>query len=220
MKRIALTAVAAVVAMSVPSAAHAAGDSLDGGCFLAATELGSLTSNAATGVLGDLSVTRDGTGVATDATVACWIDVNGGEVTGTRFGYSGFGAQAGVDRVAFTAAPTDVVSVCEQVGYGDGGTTSRCDVVTDAPVPPAVVGNILEDIWNVTDVWSIDPTICPVLQQLHGDYGPVTIGPDGDVYVPDPIGLGIAQLQDCPPYEPPPSDPPVPPQLFLLAPSP
>jgi len=220
MRRIALTAVAAVAAMSMPPAAHAAGDSVDGGCFLAAAELGSLTSNAATGVLGDVSATRDGTGVATNATVTCWIEVNGGEVAGTRFPYSGAGAQAGVNRITFAAAPTDVVSVCEQVGYGDGGTTSRCDTVTDAPVPPAAVGNILEDLWEVTDVWSLDPTICPVLQQIRGDYGPVTVGPDGDVYVPDPIGLGIAHLQDCPPYEPPTTDPPLPPQVFFLAPAP
>jgi len=201
-------------------AAQAAGDTVDGGCFVAAANLNDLTSGVATGVIGDVSVTRDGGGEPSDATVTCWIDVNGSEVAGTRFSYSGFGVQAGDDRIAFTATPSDVVAVCEQVMSGATTITSECAPVTDKTVPPASIVQLLNDIWDTTDPPPIDPTICPVLIVLHGDYGPITIGPDGDVYVPDPIGLGVGHLQDCPPYADPSPDGPPPWQVFFAPPSP
>jgi hypothetical protein len=42
--------------------------------------------------------------------------------------------------------------------------------------------------------------ICPVLSHLAGNYpGGLSIHPDGDVYVPDPLGLGLNPVYDCPP---------------------
>jgi len=48
----------------------------------------------------------------------------------------------------------------------------------------------------------IDPTVCPVFTEYDGSYaGVVTVGPNGDIYVIDPLDLnGGAPIYDCPPY--------------------
>jgi hypothetical protein len=191
----------------VTPSAYAATGSTTGGCLLAAANLDNATAGTATGLIGDVSATTDSTGLPVNATVTCWVDVNGGEVAGSRFSYSGFGAQDGVDEVAFSATPDDAVSLCEQVGYGDGSTTSWCAPVADAAVPPRGWIRPVDDILDTTDPPPIDPTICPVLVEISGNYGAVTIGPDGDVYVIDPLGVGVSQLQDCPPYDTDPAPP-------------
>jgi len=219
MTRLALAALVGLAMLAGP-AAHAAGETVDGGCFVAAANLDNLTSGVATGVIGDVSATRDGGGEPSDATVTCWIDVNSSEVAGTRFSYGGFGVQAGDDRVAFAATPSDVVALCQQVVSGAITIASQCAPVTDTTVPPPSIVRVVDDILDETDPPPIDPTICPVLVVVHGDYGPITIGPDGDVYVADPVGLGVSQLQDCPPYTPPTSDGPQPLQVFFAPPSP
>jgi hypothetical protein len=70
-------------------------------------------------------------------------------------------------------------------------------------MPPRIVTDILDivdgDIYHAY-VSVIDPLVCPKLVGLAGTYGPVTIAPDGDVDVPDPLDLWDGPMYDCPPY--------------------
>src|SRR4051794_35285776 len=100
-KRAFVGVLAVGLATLVTPAAHAASNTTHGGCFLVAGYLDNLTSGAEVGFLGDVSLTQDSPGAPTGATVTCWIDVNGVEAGGTRFSYTGFGAQAGVNEVRY-----------------------------------------------------------------------------------------------------------------------
>jgi len=212
MTKVLLIGVAASV-MAVgfaPAASAAGGDIIDGGCFFNTDQQATLTGGANVGVIGDKSLTQDASGLPIDATVSCQIQVNRAPAPGTTFSYSGFGVQAGVDRASFTAGPADSVNLCQRVVYADGTDTGwvcpgveHCFI--EGPpwpcLPPAV--NALLDLVNgvLNDAFTtiIDPQVCPVLVANAGTYGPVTIAPDGDVYVLDPLGL-IGVAYDCPPY--------------------
>jgi len=196
MRRILLAAALSLSPLVVPVAAHAAAhDLILGGC---GWEFEPSTSGATTweGVIHDASATTDATGLPTAATVTCWAIVNGTEAPGTRFSYSGFGVQSGVDRVSFTAAEGDWVDLCEQVTFADG-TTQLHGGCGDPNfyLPPQAVIDVLDIVFN-----DLDPLDCPALARLAGTYGPVTIAPDGDVYVADPLDLGLNPIYDCPPY--------------------
>lgn len=203
MRRFLLAAALSLSPLVVPAAAHAAAhDLILGGC---GWESAPRTGGATTweGVMYDHSVTTDSTGVPTGATVTCWIAVNGVEAPGTRFSYSGFAVQAGVDRFSFTAEDFDPIQLCQQVTYADGssGKYDGCDGALIFYFPPRNVTDILDIIDGDIDnayVSVIDPLVCPELARLAGTYGPVTITPDGDVEVPDPLGLWDGPMYDCP----------------------
>jgi hypothetical protein len=140
--------------------------------------------------------------------VTCWLEVNGVEAPGTRFGYVGTGVQAGVNPMTYTASNTDDVELCESVLFGDNTTTGdTCFPIDDIQIPPQVLWDAVDTVFAVVndaegcnashDECSV---VCAQLPRLAGTYGPVTIGPDGDVYVADPLGLGLNRLYDCPPY--------------------
>lgn len=212
MNRIAKRVLAGAAALGLTAigapAAHATVGAIHGGCFLLAAQAGSATSNVAEGVIGDVSVTQDSTGVPTAAQVTCWVQVDGVIDPDTQFTYSGTGVQSGVNPIEFTASESDVVQLCEQVVAGTTSTTN-CQFVTVNAVPPRPVRDTLNSILDVTDPFFLDwiqPVICPVLGELSGSYGVVTIGPDGDVSVTDPPGSLPRPLYDCPPYDPEPSD--------------
>lgn len=152
----------------------------------------------------DASVTTDPTGVPTDATVSCWVVVNGVEAPGTRFSYSGLGVQSGVDHFTFAAGDTDWFDLCESVTFADG-TTQLHGACFDQnfQLPPQVILDVLDIVNGDVDnafVSVVDPAVCPALVRLAGTYGPVTIAPDGDVNVPDPLELFDGPVYDCPPY--------------------
>jgi len=198
MTRVVLIGVA-TSAMAVglaPAASAAGGDTIHGGCFFDTDQQAVVTNGAYTGVIGDKSLTQDASGLPADATVSCQIQVNGFPAPGTTFSYSGAGAQAGVDRVSYAAAGTDWVALCQRVVYSDGTDTGwGCLSPCECQLPPQVIIDLLNSTFAV-----LDAQVCPVLVAAAGTYGPVTITPDGDVYVADPIGLGLNPLYDCPPY--------------------
>src|SRR3954453_18706754 len=106
---LAATAVAASV-VPPPAAAAAGGDTLVGGCGFNTDENATVTGpDTNTGVIWDFSATRDGAGLPTDATVSCQIRVNYVVAPATTYSYSGFGVQAGADRITFAAGPGDIV---------------------------------------------------------------------------------------------------------------
>ncbi|MDQ1700516.1 MAG: hypothetical protein QOG34_2379 [Frankiaceae bacterium] len=199
--------------LALPPAANAAGHTFVGGCFLATVEHDSLTSGVTIGAIGDVSATYDGDGKPTNAMVTCWVDVNGSPAPGTAYSYSGFGGQAGLDDVHIAVSDNDVVSLCQQVFYVDATPPSNCTTSTTAAVTQTA-GEVIEVILSVTDPPQLDAIICPVfgpLDQLIGGGVPgvVEIGPDGDISIGDPFGVGgLNPAYDCPPYETDPQRPP------------
>jgi hypothetical protein len=187
----------------IPSATQAASaDVMRGGCNFETDQVAAVTGDQYVGTMHDLSVTTTGDTppVAIGATVTCWIDVNGIESPGTRSNYSGIGVQAGVNSISFTALPDDEVTICHQVAYADGSSEPAvCPPVPVIEIPPETCCDIAYVLdYAFFDV--IDPTICPELADHAGAYGPLTIAPDGDIYVPDPLDLGLNPFYDCPPY--------------------
>jgi len=185
-------AVVGIVAASAP-AASAAGPSITGGCFLVAGSNNTATQGQNQGFVGGASRTSTG------ATVTCWIQVNGVDAPGTQFSYPGSnGVQAGAWQISYTASSTDTVTECQSVAYDTGVTTpTTCTAVTTAQAPPQAVSDLARTLVNTAE-----PVFCPVLRSLAGNYGPVTITPDGDISVPDPLGLGYDPVADCPPLGP------------------
>lgn len=200
MKRILVVTLALVAGATVaPTAANAtaAEDRIRGGCGFVSDDTVAFATGQETfhGVIDDVSATTTRL-LPTDATVTCWIDVNFVEAPGTRFSYSGFGVQAGADRISYTAAPGDIVVECQSVTFADGATQTGCPAALGPFIlPPPVVTDLIDDSW----AWVISPVACPLLADLAGTYGPVTVAADGDIYVPDPLGVGLNPVVDCPP---------------------
>jgi hypothetical protein len=213
MRRILLGVLALGTTTLVAPAAHAASpDIVHGGCTYNyagnATSLSTPPPGELYGYIGDLSATTTSSGTPIAATVTCWIDVNGVEAPGTRFGYAGTGVQAGVNPITFTARNTDQIDICNSVLFGDNTTTdATCFAIDSIEIPPQVVWDALGTAFVVADeVEGCNAShdqcsaICAALPLFAGTYGPLTIGPDGDVDVTDPLGLGISRIYDCPPY--------------------
>jgi hypothetical protein len=196
-------------AVSPAASANSAGDTIHGGCFFNTDENAVATNGQNQGVIGDLSATTDASGAPTGATVTCFIKVNGTEAPLTRHSYSGTGVQAGSDQILFTADSNATVLLCEDVTYADSTTeTEICPAATSQDIPPQAVIDELNSIFdtlNALEISTVDPVVCPVLVTLHGLTGGgvpgvLEIRADGDVYVADPLGLGINPVYDCPPY--------------------
>lgn len=200
MRRLLLTGVMLAASMLAP-AAQADADSIDGGCFVVAVDLDSVTNFVTSGFLGDVSVSRDGAGLPTGATVTCWIQINGVESSGTRLTVTGPGVQAGLIQVGFVLGDTDSVAVCERVAYADGTAATTCAPPPDEQgVPP----QLLFDAIHGTFESVVDPVLCPALATQAGAYpGGLTISSTGDVSVTDPLDVaGTVVVHDCPPYGP------------------
>jgi hypothetical protein len=185
-------------ALSAP-AAHATTDTIDGGCFIAAVDLGSVNNFATAGFLGDVSVTRDDSPGPAQATVTCWLEINGVEERNTRFDSSGLGQQFGLEEISFVFTEGDSVFACEHVTYADGTEKQTCfPAPTQANVPPH---EVLDSVRAFAQ--TVDPTLCPLLAGHAGAYpGGLGITPSGDVWVDDPFDLSPKPLYDCPPYGP------------------
>jgi len=216
MRRLLLAVVAlGASALVVPAGSAAPAHDTRGGCAYAAYEV--TTHGDYRGLMYELSVTTDG-GVGTapiGATVSCWIDVNGFEVPGTRHTYgdlAGPGIQAGADPITFTLQPGDYVIECHSVLYADNTRSDPdldCPVDIGFPFPPQPVLDVLSLIERSgqavvcgDDQSTICAVACPQLQGLAGDYGPITVTPDGDVAVVDQDNFGYNPVFDCPPYQP------------------
>jgi hypothetical protein len=202
-------ATTATAAAALPAAAADSTDVVHGGCFFDTEQ--QLDQQTNVGIIGDRSVTTTGDAVPAPigATVTCWIEVNGVPVPGSTHSYGDLagvaGVQAGADPLTFTATDFDVVKECQTVAFADGTSTTGClDAETITVGPPC--GQTTEDCLVVIEdkvfYDYVDPAVCPVLVAHAGSYpGGVTIAPDGDVYVPDPLGLfQPGPVYDCPPY--------------------
>jgi len=189
--------------------AHAdQGDTLKGGCHFSTNQQQTVTNGQNQGVIADLSASQEATGAPSGATVKCWINVNGAKAPGTEIDASGLGVQQNEAQITFAAGDTDAVALCQQVIFDDGsswvgadGTNPDCPAAMSTQIPPQVVIDAINNLF----VTVIDPTICPVLIQLGqltggGVPGVLTIGPDGDVNVIDPLGI-LDPVEDCPPYQ-------------------
>jgi len=193
-------ACAAVLAAAVaaPTARAATPDVISGGCYFDTTSHRPIADGRSYGVIGDVSATWTGTTppAPIGATVTCWIDINGVPAPGTTHSYGDAGAvpgvQAGSDPVSFVATDRDFVALCHSVTFADGTTQSDCAVSGGPQFPPQVVADLLDTATGIT---------CRQLGALAGSYpGGVVIDPTGDVAVPDPLGLGLDPVYDCPPY--------------------
>jgi len=224
-----VSALAAGMLLVVPAARAGTPDVVYGGCYFSTDSQPTVTGDVQTGVIGDASVTASGdsTPQPIGATVTCWIEVNGVTEPGTTHSYGDLGGirgvQAGADPLSFAAYGSDMVEVCESVTFADGTTQAACPV--SAPSEDTCAGPVggggsfqfppqqTEDLLNVlliaissdgdncVFVPVVDPAVCPVLKQLAGSYpSGVTVGPDGDLDAPDPLGMWDGPLYDCPPY--------------------
>ena len=109
---------------------------------------------------------------------------------------SGIGFAGSSGYYTYQAAPTDVITVCEEVIVG-GEHHTECSDADTTPIVPEPVQEAIEGIINdVNDVLILlDPTICAILAQFSpGVPGVLDITPEGDVYVAGEF------FWDCPPY--------------------
>jgi len=201
------TVLGVVGTMAPAMAASSLGDTHHGGCFFNTDENAVATNGQNQGVIGDLSTTQDASGAPTGATVTCTITVN--NLPQVSKSYTGVGVQAGSDQIVFTASETDSVQLCETITYADNSTESSCADSTNQQIPPQQVIDALNGIFDTLDAFEIqnvDPVVCPVLATLGntipggGVAGVLQISKDGDVYVADPLSLGLNPFYDCPPY--------------------
>jgi len=202
--RVALASLAAgvVIAPVQASPAAAASDGLDniiGGCQIL-TNASESVSDSYTGVMYDYSATLDGD-TPTYANVSCAISIDGVIDTDTESHYSGPFVQYGVNSLSFKADQTQLLDVCQRVQYGDGYDTGWVcpGLWDDKYLPPEGDPLLLLDPVNAFLALHVDPVVCPVLAAHPGDYGPISIKSDGDVY-PNALGYNGAPLYDCPPY--------------------
>jgi hypothetical protein len=204
--RILLTiAVLGATAVVAPSASAASTDSTTGGCAFFTNAPPLLGSTTYTGVVYDVSATQDAHGLPTGATVSCQVQVDGVAAPGTTFSYSGYGEQAGADPVSYEARDDQIVNLCQRTVYADATDTGWICAVTDPFFfPPQPVLDLLDFVFDTVNgvlIWDVDPRVCPIFAAHPGTYGPITIQPDGDIYIADPIGLAGNPFYDCPPYE-------------------
>lgn len=213
MRRVLVAAIALGVAGLVAPAAHAAGsDVLHGGCFYDTDSPPTVPPSdpsTYTGVIGDHSRTTTGDSPPRPigATVTCWIEINHVVAPGTTHTYGDVagvaGVQAGADPLTFTASYADWVTLCHTVAFADGTSESACEGPVTIQVPPECPLGTCDTIGTINRIFVkfVDPAVCPALVALAGDYaGVVTIDPTGDVFIPDPLGLGLTPIYDCPPY--------------------
>lgn len=113
---------ATTLTMAAAPAAHAAGDTITGGCFDRTVVDPVVTNGENQGVIGDSSVTRNA-GLPVFADVLCYIRIDGAEASGTKFYYTGTGVQSGSNQIAYTATASDVVELCQDVVFADGFDT-------------------------------------------------------------------------------------------------
>lgn len=129
------------------------------------------------------------------ATVTCRVVVNGATVR--AFSGSGTGVIAFAVHAWFVADRTSTVVLCTDVDYlsDPTPTSSQCSGASVGQIPPQEVYDLAGFVIDLAEVVkeTADPYVCLALKLLP-NVGPVTTGPDGDVYV------NGARVYDCPSY--------------------
>ena len=207
MKKLLLAVTVGMLAATAPISAHADGATYIGGCGFA-----TLNDTTPGGQLGGQDVWNGAVRLAvvpatagapngSAVTASCELKVNGVS-QGTVLGpVSGVGAVAAGGQIQFTAAITDIVSMCTHVTSVNGTEVVCVDATTTQIVPQPVIDaiNAVIDLLNDNVFSQIDPTICPVLAALAPGAGPVIINSEGDIW----IGSSNPEdkFWDCPPYD-------------------
>ncbi len=196
-----------LLTLTAPSALAAPNDSKSvGHCGFDTLNQQNVSETAWTGVLyAAVGVFSYAHGNVVTARVTCEIRVNG--VPQVSASGAGAGLVAFAAPVTYEADVTDVVSLCTIVDYTSDPTPTSvaCPEATTTRLPPQETIDLLSYVlgWvNGAVVGYVDPAACAAFQALAPGHGPVSITPEGDVYV------GGEYFWDCPPYEYPPSDPP------------
>jgi len=204
----------AIMAVGLPmtSASADSSDTRHGGCFFNTDANQTVTQNENQGVIGvDAEMITPANTPDANAEIDCKIQVNGADAPGTEIDVhaNAAGVVSGQQQIIFDdQAGTLPSALCENDISGDGSSSGWvCEGSMTITIPPQVVLDLLDTIFNTLDgleVQFVDPTVCPLFQQLYtltgGNVaGLVTITPEGDVTINDPLGL-VGPFWDCPPY--------------------
>ena len=199
---------AAVMVMGLPmtSASADPGDAIHGGCSFNTDSNQTATQGQNEGVIDATAILLTSANTPdAGASVHCKIQVNGVDAPGTQLDVSAnaAGIVQGQAQISFDDQDGTLPSaLCEKDDWGDGDTTGWvCQESITLQIPPQEVIDLLDALF----IGTIDPLVCPVLVQLGqatggGVPGVLEIRADGDVYVADPLGLGLNPVDDCPPY--------------------
>jgi hypothetical protein len=187
---------------AAPVAAHADGVNFKGGCGFA-----SLNDTTPGGQLGGQDVWNGAVRIAVvandpTATISadCILKVNGVSQGTVLTGTSAGPVSVGAGSIQFTAAVTDIVSLCAHVkatGAVNFEETVCVDATTTQVIPQPVV-DLLEMVG--------DPLVCAVLKALAPTVnalpgGLIYIDPaTGDTWIPGDPSSNDNLFWDCPPY--------------------
>ncbi len=196
------TLLASLLLAVVPAAPAAAGDAADlrflRGCEFDTVAQDTVTGGRYAGVLYAKVVAysvRPEQYPVTVTSIGCELRVNGHTVlrSGTWPGAGPVGVVP-PEPIEFAAGDTDWVELCTLVdvvdGEGDAHHLTRCPGATTLPMPPPWMADLVDDAFTLADAAACERFVAaaPYLPP------PVTVGPDGDVYV------GGELWWDCPPY--------------------
>jgi hypothetical protein len=206
---------AAVLVMGLPmtSASADAGDAISGGCSFNTDANQTATQGQNNGAI-EVTAFMQTSAKTPDAgaSVDCKIQVNGVDAPGTEIDVAAnaVGLVQGQAQISFDDQGGTLPSaLCEKDNWGDGDTSGWvCQGSTEIQIPPQQVIDALDGLFATLDqleIDNVDPVVCPVLKTIGaaiggGVPGVLEIRADGDVYVADPLALGLNPVWDCPPY--------------------
>lgn len=197
---VAATIAAGTLALGAPTASADSMGHLLGGCrYQGATDPNVTGQYTHEGVAHLILVGDAGESI----TGRCVIRVNGSVRAATDWAF-GTTVVTSAGRVTFTQSPGEIAQVCTQFSSREG-TGEFCEGVTETQIPPQEVYDLADSVVRAVVYDRVNPTICPFLAGLAGEWSLVEIAPEGDVYL-----LGD-KLWDCPLYDvPQPLAPPAP----------
>jgi hypothetical protein len=203
LKRVAAVVAVAISAVTAPMTPASAdtGDTLTGGCGYTGAGGDLVAPDKNQGVIYDVSLSREGNGTPSFATVECWIQVNGVKQIQTDLFVSSTGVQVGQRLiVSFDNFVGDSISLCTKVTFaasdGTPGSTN-CEPLIEIQAPSQPILDLL----NALQTQYVDPIICAFLYSLAplNVANVLIIDSGGNVYVSRPGG-GYFWAYDCPPY--------------------
>lgn len=193
------------VTPSTPASADA-GDTVHGGCEFLTYREQAATSGVNKGAIEVSAALQNSAGIPdSGASVRCKIQVNGIDAPGTEIDVDAdtAGLVQGQAQIVFDDQGGTLPSaLCEEDNWSDGDSSGWvCQGSSQFQIPPQAVIDAVNSVTATT----LDPTVCPVFQELHdltggGVLGVVRIGADGDLYLAQPVGVGYDKVYDCPPY--------------------
>jgi hypothetical protein len=203
------------MALAAPmTSAHADfGDTFKGGCGVATAQNSIVAGASQVGIIYDLSVSEHQSGLPSDATVQCWIQINGNDATNplTVTDDKVPGVEAGARQISYLASDFDSVELCQSVSYPasdgstwvapDGNVGTDCQPITTTQTPPQAILDFISFLRSEVNDLALCPVLVAIGQATGGHIaGAIAINPDGDLYVAEPVGPGAIWVYDCAPY--------------------